>query len=65
MVIDSVTTANLLDSINGVQKLGSLVVGGCSSIDLSNRELGDRELAVGISRFLPRSASTLVLLDLR
>jgi hypothetical protein len=63
--MDSIDQATSLESLNGVQKLGSIVAGGCSTIDLSNRELGVRELAVGISRLLPRSAFTLISLDLR
>jgi len=63
--MDSIERATSLESLNGVQKLGNVVAGGCSSIDLSNRELGVRELAVVISRLLLRSAFTLISLDLR
>jgi hypothetical protein len=63
--MDAVAGAGRLESLNGVDDLGGLVTGGCTAVDLSSRELGRRELAVGVSRLLPRSSATVTVLNLR
>ncbi len=64
-VMDAVAAAGKLESLNGVDGLEGLASGGCASVDLSSRELGQRELAVGVARLLPRSAATVSILILR
>ena len=63
--MDAVAAASGLESLNGVDGLEGLASGGCAAVDLSSRELGQRELAVGVARLLPRSAATVTVLILR
>jgi hypothetical protein len=49
-----------LSSLNGLDSFNAVQQGGLRELDLDNREL-----AVALARFLPRSASTLTKLEAR
>ena len=59
-MLDSVEAITSLECMNGYSGYLSLKGGGLTSLDLASKRLG-----VAAARFLPRSAETMTILDLR